>query len=234
MPATPPTIEIRPVVLRPVASLVPYARNARTHSPEQVAQIAASIREFGWTNPVLVDEHGGIIAGHGRVLAAQHLGMVEAPCIELHGLTDAQKRAYVLADNQLALNSGWDDALLAQEIDAIKGLDFDLSVVGFSTAELDALIASLPTGSTDTADEPAPAPAAPPLDFARNGLAARFGIVPFTVLNAREGWWQDRKRAWLAVGIQSELGRGGGVTWGVSPSGQATRPPGTRKAPSGQ
>lgn len=127
--------------MRSIAGLVPYARNARTHSPEQVAQIAASIQEFGWTNPVLVDEHGGIIAGHGRVLAAQHLGMVDVPCIELRGLTEAQKRAYVLADNQLALNSGWDEALLAQEIDALKGLRFDLSVVGFSPAELESLIA---------------------------------------------------------------------------------------------
>ena len=90
-------------------ALIPYARNARTHSPEQISQIAASIREFGFTNPVLTDGRNGIIAGHGRVLAAQKLGMPEVPIIDLAHLTDAQKRAYILADNKLALNAGWDD-----------------------------------------------------------------------------------------------------------------------------
>lgn len=141
MPKTPPTIAVPQIVLRPLAALVPYAHNARTHSPEQVAQIAASIQEFGWTNPVLVDEHGGIIAGHGRVLAAQHLGMVEAPCIELRGLTEAQKRAYVLADNQLALNSGWDEALLAQEIARISADGISVDVLGFDLGWVDSLLA---------------------------------------------------------------------------------------------
>lgn len=93
------------VVRRPVAELVPYARNARTHSKEQVRQIAASIREFGWTNPILIDEASNIIAGHGRVLAADMLGVVEVPCVVARGWTDAQRRAYVLADN----NAGWDE-----------------------------------------------------------------------------------------------------------------------------
>jgi ParB-like chromosome segregation protein Spo0J len=93
----------------------PYARNSRTHTDEQVAQIAASIREFGWTNPVLLDEQDGIIAGHGRVLAARKLGAPTVPCIVLDGLTEAQKRAYVIADNKLALNAGWDEELLAIE-----------------------------------------------------------------------------------------------------------------------
>ena len=107
---------------RPVAALVPYARNARTHSDEQVAQIAASIREWGWTMPVLVDEAGTIIAGHGRVLAAQSLGIAEVPVMVAAGWSEAQKRAYVIADNKLALNAGWDEELLPVELGDLKGL----------------------------------------------------------------------------------------------------------------
>src|SRR5688500_16732635 len=101
------------VEYRSAATLIPYAKNARTHSGAQVAQIAASIREFGWTNPVLVDGENGIIAGHGRLLAARKLGLATVPVIELAGLSDAERRAYVLADNKLALNAGWDEAILA-------------------------------------------------------------------------------------------------------------------------
>lgn len=122
-----------------VAALIPYARNSRTHSDEQVAQIAASIREYGFTNPILIDGAGGIIAGHGRVLAARCLGLTEVPCIRLDHLTEAQKRAYVIADNKLALNAGWDDALLAQELKDLAALDFDLSLTGFASAEIDGL-----------------------------------------------------------------------------------------------
>ena len=104
------------IAWRPLGELIPYARNPRTHSDAQVAQIAASIREFGWTNPVLVDGANGIIAGHGRVLAARKLGLDRVPVIELAHMSDAQKRAYVLADNQLALNAGWDEALLRLEL----------------------------------------------------------------------------------------------------------------------
>ena len=100
------------VEYRSVESLIPYARNARTHTDAQVAQIAASIKEFGWTNPVLVDGDNGVIAGHGRLLAARKLGMADVPVIELSGMSEAQKRAYVLADNKLALNAGWDETML--------------------------------------------------------------------------------------------------------------------------
>ena len=124
------------VEYRPISALIPYARNARTHSEEQVAQIVASIEEFGWTNPVLVDEKGGIVAGHGRVLAAKQLGIEQVPCIKLAGLTEAQKRAYVIADNKLALNAGWDEDLLRLELSELKGLDFDLDLIGFDEAEL--------------------------------------------------------------------------------------------------
>src|SRR4029078_2428501 len=104
------------VEYRPLVALIPYARNARTHSDEQVAQIAAYIREFGFTNPILVDGEQGVIAGHGRLLAARKLGMTEGPTIELSHLPPAQKRAYVLADNRLALNAGWDEEMLRIEL----------------------------------------------------------------------------------------------------------------------
>ena len=119
------------ISLNPIDSLIPYARNARTHSDAQVAQIAASIREFGWTNPVLVDGENGIIAGHGRVLAARKLGIEEVPCIELSHLTVAQKRAYILADNRLAENAGWDSDLLKIELGELRDMGMDLSLTGF-------------------------------------------------------------------------------------------------------
>lgn len=119
-----------------VADLVPYARNSRTHSDAQVAQIAASIREFGFTNPVLVDGANGVIAGHGRILAARKLGMDTVPVIELAHLSEAQKRAYVIADNKLALNAGWDDEMLRLEISDLTDVGFDVSLLGFSDEEL--------------------------------------------------------------------------------------------------
>ena len=120
----------------PLEALVPYARNSRTHSDAQIAQIAASIREFGFTNPVLIDKDGGIIAGHGRVLGARKLGLSEVPCIRLSHLTDAQKRAYVIADNKLALNAGWDDEMLALELGELHAADFDMALLGFDAGEL--------------------------------------------------------------------------------------------------
>lgn len=124
------------IVNKTISELTPYAQNSRTHTPKQVAQIVASIREFGWTNPILIDERGGIIAGHGRVLAAQKLGMDPVPCIVLSGLTDAQKRAYIIADNQLALNAGWNEEMLRLELSALQDLDFDLGLIGFADEEL--------------------------------------------------------------------------------------------------
>ena len=126
------------IVSRKVEDLIPYARNSRTHSDAQVAQIAASVREFGWTNPVLVDGENGIIAGHGRILAARKLGMEEVPCIELAGLTDTQRRAYIIADNKLALNGGWDDELLAIELGELNAAEFDMALIGFDAGELSA------------------------------------------------------------------------------------------------
>jgi ParB-like chromosome segregation protein Spo0J len=124
---------------RKVADLTPYARNSRTHSDEQVSQIAASIKEWGFTTPVLIDADGGIIAGHGRVMAAQRLGLEDVPCIIAEGWTEAQKRAYVIADNKLALNAGWDNDLIKIEFQELESLRFDLSLTGFSVEEMDGL-----------------------------------------------------------------------------------------------
>jgi DNA modification methylase len=140
-----------------VSELVPFAKNSRTHDDAQVAQIAASIREFGFTNPVLIDEVNGIIAGHGRVMAARKLKLTEVPCIRLSHLSESQKRAYVIADNKLALNAGWDEAMLKLELADLKALDFDLDLTGFNTDEIDALLADEGTeGLTDPDDTPEP------------------------------------------------------------------------------
>jgi ParB-like chromosome segregation protein Spo0J len=125
---------------RSVSELVPYARNARTHSEKQVAQIAASIREWGWTIPVLIDETGTIIAGHGRVLAALKLGLEDVPCMTAVGWTESQRRAYVIADNKLALAADWDEDLLKVELEGLAELGFDLGLAGFPEAELTALL----------------------------------------------------------------------------------------------
>lgn len=134
---TPPGVE---VVYRDIDSLIPYAANARTHSEDQVAQIAASIREFGWTNPILLDGDRGVIAGHGRLLAARKLGLEQVPCIELSHLSDAQRRAYVLVDNKLSLNAGWDSELLRVELLGLQEQGFDLGLTGFSDEEAAAII----------------------------------------------------------------------------------------------
>ena len=143
---------------RAVAELVPYARNARTHSPTQIAKIAAAIQEWGWTNPVLVDEAGSIIAGHGRILAAKKLGIVEVPVMVAAGWTEAQRRAYVLADNRLALDAGWDEDLLRSELVELGELGFDLPLTGFSDGELGKLMPRLAEGDADTVP---PVPAEP-------------------------------------------------------------------------
>ena len=127
----------------PIEALIPYARNSRTHDPAQVAQIAASIKAFGFTNPVLVDGVGGIIAGHGRVLAARQLNLQTVPCIRLSHLTENQTRAYVIADNQLALNAGWNQEMLLLEIQTLQAAEFNLDLLGFTPAELAALMPEL-------------------------------------------------------------------------------------------
>src|SRR6202167_622393 len=119
-----------------IEKLIPWTKNPRTHSEAQVAQIAASITEFGFNNPILVDTHSGIIAGHGRLLAARKLGLTEVPVIVLDHLTEAQKRAYIIADNQLALNAGWDEDLLREQLAALQAEDFNIDLIGFEDRDL--------------------------------------------------------------------------------------------------
>lgn len=128
------------IKVKSVDELIPYARNSRTHSEEQILQIASSIREFGFNNPVLIDQDGGIIAGHGRVLAARKIGMKEVPTIELRHLTDTQKKAYVIADNKIALNAGWDEEMLKLELEELRLADFDIDLTGFTDEEFNLLM----------------------------------------------------------------------------------------------
>ncbi|MEN9493450.1 MAG: hypothetical protein RJA63_3899 [Pseudomonadota bacterium] len=144
------------VEMRPIAALLPYVRNARTHSDAQVAQIAASMVEFGWTNPILVDGDNGVIAGHGRLLAARQLGHSTVPVIELAHLTPNQKRAYILADNKLAENAGWDEELLRLELADLKLADFDLGLIGFDPDELDDILSPAEDQAGLTDDDAVP------------------------------------------------------------------------------
>ena len=167
----------------PLTDLAPYPKNARTHSPEQVQQIAASIREFGFVNPVLIDEHNTLIAGHGRVLAAQSLGLPQAPAITLEGLTAAQKRALRIADNKLALSAGWSDELLRAELIDLKIDGFDLGLTGFSGLELADLLTPRTDGLTDP-DEVPEAPAEPVSQRGDVWLLGRHRLVCGDATNA--------------------------------------------------
>jgi DNA modification methylase len=188
----------------PVDKLVPYARNSRTHSDTQVAQIAASIKEWGWTTPVLVSEDGTLIAGHGRVMAARKLGLSEVPVMIARGWTEAQRRAYVVADNQLALNAGWDMDLLSIEMQDLNADGFDLSLIGFDDKMLDALLADkTEDGLTDPDDVPEP-PADP---------VSKLGDV----------WVMDRHR--LICGSSTEADTVGKLLGDVKPHLMVTDPP---------
>lgn len=193
---------------RPVERLIPYVRNARTHSEDQITQIAASIAEFGFVNPVLIGADDVIVAGHGRVLAAKRLGLTDLPVIVLDHLSEEQRRALVIADNRIAENAGWDEAMLRAELAALRDDEFDLDLLGRrppSHARFDRRVRF--AGGQDADDSGTP-PAGSPASEPSATLAERFGIPPFSVLDARKGWWQDRKRAWIDLGIRSELGRG--------------------------
>jgi DNA modification methylase len=152
------------IELWPINRLRPYERNPRTHSEAQVDQIAASMVEFGWTNPILIDESAGILAGHGRLLAARKLGLSETPVIRFEHLSEAQKRAYILADNQIALHAGWDDALLAEELAWLRDERFDLDLIGFDATELERLLAQADGEAASTeADDEVPEPPGDPV-----------------------------------------------------------------------
>jgi len=143
------------ITQKKVESLIPYINNSRTHSDAQVAQIAASIKEFGWTNPILVDGSNGIIAGHGRLLAARKLGFKEVPVIELADLTDTQRKAYIIADNKLALNAEWDKEILSIELGTLQGVNFNIDLLGFDAIELSDLFdeqIKMPESSSEEID----------------------------------------------------------------------------------
>lgn len=175
----------------PIEKVQPYPKNARKRSAKAIEKIAASIKEFSWRQPLVVDDKYVIICGHGRLDGAKHLGLTQVPVHIASDLTPAQVKAYRLADNRLNEESEWDLDLLGPELADLKLLDFDLQMTGFDLPEIENLL------GVNAADEP------------RASLIDRFGVPPFSVLDARQGYWQARKTAWLALGIQSELGRGG-------------------------
>lgn len=184
---------------RPLGQVIPYEGNPRVND-DAVPKVAESIREFGWQQPIVVDADGVIIAGHTRYKAAQALGLATVPVVVADNLTAEQVQAYRLADNRTAELAEWDDSLLAEELDGL--LDFDMERFGFDSLEL--------AGALDYTDD-APVEGEPADDEEQAlSLAERFGIPPFSVFDARSGTWQERKRAWLSLGIKSELGRGGG------------------------
>lgn len=175
-----------------VGDLVPYEKNSRTHTPAQIDQIVKSIKEFGFTNPVLVDKENGIIAGHARVQAAKKMGLDYVPCIRLVNLTPAQKIAYIIADNKLALNAGWDDEYLKIEMEELKIAGIDLNLTGFDDTEINNLIS------------------AEDYDSKKKGvLAEKFIIPPFSVLDTRVKLWLDRRGKWDKFNFDSLKGRDG-------------------------
>lgn len=197
----------------PLASLSHDPRNARTHSPEQIAQLKASIMRFGFTNPALYDDEGVLVAGHGRAAALAELfdegaavrlpnGATLAPghipAVNCTGWSEAERRAYALADNKLALNAGWDEDALRREITALMDQDPDIvGVAGFADDDVAALLRDIEDATREKVQT--------------GNLSEEFLVPPFTVLSAREGWWQERKRQWIALGIDSEVGRGGNL-----------------------
>lgn len=169
-----------------IDDLVPYINNSRTHSAEQVQQIASSIKEFGWTNPLLLDGENGIIAGHGRLQAARLLGEKEVPTIQLDGLSEMQKKAYIIADNKLALNAGWDNELLGIEVMDLKEFGFNIDLLGFNADELKEFELGNDTINNDD-------------DYDNGTLAEQFGAPPFSILDTKQGYWQQRRRQWLKL-----------------------------------
>ncbi len=173
-----------------VEALKPYEKNAKIHNTEQVDRIAKSIEEFGFISPCLIDKDFNIIAGHGRVKAAQQLGLKTVPCVFIEGLTETQRKAYILADNRLTELGEWDYETLAGELDWLENNDFDINLTGFEKEQVE---------ENSEAHQ---------IEEAKGTLRDRFLLSPFTVLDSRTGWWINRKRAWRNLGIKSEIGRG--------------------------
>ena len=185
-----------------VSDLKPYDKNARTHSAEQVSQIMQSIKEFGFTNPLLIDSNYNLIAGHGRLEAIKRLNKVdfakmpilELPCVICEGLSEAQIKALVIADNKIALNAGWDLDLLADELRELDSIGFDLDLTGFGKDEISELLGDTKLENWDNDDE-------------KRNLVDIFLVPPFSILDTRAGVWQERKKAWIEKGLRSDLGR---------------------------
>ena len=184
----------------PVEKLVEYARNPRKND-HAVDRVAAAIREFGFRVPVVAKSDGTVVDGHLRLKAAKKLGLTEVPVVLADDMTDLQIKAFRLSVNKMAELAQWDEDMLKIELEELSELGFDLELTGFTDEEILAL------GDGELTDDDEPGEPAEP----KGSLSDRFMIPPFTVLNAREGWWQNRKKAWLAIGIKSELGRGGGA-----------------------
>mgnify|MGYP003593623388 FL=1 len=183
----------------PIDKLIEYARNPRKND-HAVDRVAAAIREFGFRVPVVAKSDGTVVDGHLRLKAAKKLGLTEVPVVLADDMTDLQIKAFRLSVNKMAELAQWDEDMLKIELEELSDLGFDLELTGFTDEEILAL------GDGEVTDDDEPGEPAEP----KGNLSDRFMIPPFTVLNAREGWWQNRKRAWLAIGIKSELGRGGG------------------------
>jgi hypothetical protein len=197
-------LEIRAasIVKVPIGKIRPYEKNARAHPPDQLAALQRSLREFGFALPLMVDRDGVLIKGHGTWQAARELGFAHAPVVVASWLTPEQVQAYRIADNALADLSSWDSDILRFEIADLSKTNFDIiGGLGLSLPQLGDL-GFLGDGTLAPDLSPGSAPRG------AGSLAESFGIAPFSVLNARAGWWQDRKRAWLALGIKSEVGRG--------------------------
>lgn len=194
------------IIQQATTALLPYARNSRTHSEQQIAQIAASIREFGFTNPVLVDNDNGIVAGHGRVMAAQQLGMAEVPTINVGWLSEAQRRAYVIADNQLALNAGWDESVLAQEVAWLNEQNFSTELLGFDADFLDGLLAEEDATSEGLTDEDAVPE-----------------VQPYPISKTSDVWVMGNHR--VMCGDSLDVSAIGSLLCGVTPNAVVTDPP---------
>lgn len=208
------------VVLVPIGDIKPYPNNSKTHSEKQIREIIGSIKEFGWTQPCLLDETNMLLAGHGRLEAAKRLKMSHVKCLYKQGLTEKQKRAYIIADNKLTENGGWDLQKLTAEVDWLIRQDYDATITGFSNEDIDNLLKGLDASILPT--QPAAfsnlsrnnTTAATDKKGRKNvgSLADKFMAPPFSVLDARTGKWQERKRAWLALGIKGEMGRAKDLT----------------------
>jgi len=215
-----------PIERRSIASLIPYRDNPRTHSQGQIDKLASLIHKYGFhdSHAAAIDENGVVIWGHGRIEAAKQAGLKEIPVEVLTGLSDADKQALRIADNAVGEQSGWDMELLAKELESLSQADYQLELLALDVDLLEGLGDVLDPGvlteggdwqggimggdlqgDEDEDDEGKSQP--------RLTLSDRFVVPPFSVLDARQGYWQERKRQWLALGIQSELGRGGGMTY---------------------